>query len=99
MEVNQPEREKEIIKRLKNSNSLLKPKNIESIWKEIIGACKVIQGSILKTGYLGPPGTFTHQAALEFFPKSGTKFVACKNTLEIFEDIEKDILRTCNKKD
>jgi len=92
LEVYQPDREKEVIERMKKNTSLLKPVNVEAIWKEIIGACKDIQGSIVKVGYLGPIGTFTHQAALDFFPNAGTEFIACKNILEIFENIEKDIL-------
>ena len=92
LEVYQPHREKEVINAIKNQTSLLKPTNLEAIWKEIIGACKDIQGSIVKVGYLGPKGTFTHQVALNYFPNSGTEFIAYKNILEIFENIEKDIL-------
>jgi len=92
IEITQPVREKEIIERLKNLTTILEPNSIEAIWKEIIGACKAIQGSVFKVGYLGPQGTFTHQAALEFFSKASTEFIACKSILEIFENIEKDIL-------
>ncbi|MHA1294344.1 MAG: prephenate dehydratase [Promethearchaeota archaeon] len=88
----QPQREKEIIERIKSKSEILKSKNIEAIWKEIMGACKDIQGTIIKVGYLGPQGSFTHQAALEFFPKAGTDFIACKNVPEVFEQIEKDNL-------
>ena len=92
LDVYQPVREKEIIDRVKAKSTILKPGGVEEIWKEIMGACKAIQGSISKVGYLGPQGTFTHQAALEFFPKASTEFIACKSILEIFENIEKDIL-------
>ena len=92
LDVYQPQREKEIIYRVKEKSTVLKPESIEEIWKEIMGACKAIQGSISKVGYLGPQGTFTHQAALEFFPKASTEFITCKSILEIFENIEKDIL-------
>jgi len=92
IEVYQPEREKEIIEKIKAKTSILKKKNIEAIWKEIIGACKDIQGSVAKIGYLGPMGTFTHQAALDYFPKAGSDFIPFKNIFEIFEGIEKDIL-------
>ena len=92
MEIFQPGREKEVIDRLKKLTTILAPDNIESIWKEIMGACKAIEGKIRKVGYLGPEGTFTHQAALEFFSKAGTRFINCKNVLEIFENIEKEIL-------
>lgn len=92
LEVYQPDREKKVIQNVKSMVKVLNPDNIESIWKEIMGACKVIQNLIVKVGYLGPIGTFTHQAAREFFPKAGTKFIACKNIEEIFEIIEKDVL-------
>jgi len=92
IDIYQPTREKEVIDRLKSSSNILKPSSIEFIWKEIIGACKDIQGSISKVGFLGPQGTFTHQAARDFFPKAGTDFISCKRILEIFENIEKDIL-------
>ncbi len=91
MEIYQPNREKEVIERLQKSTTILNHNSIKSIWKEIMGACKVIEGSIVKVGYLGPKGTFTHQAALEFFPKAGTNFIECKNNSKIFESIEKDI--------
>ncbi len=91
-EAYQPHREKEIIDRIKEKSKVLIPASVEAIWKEIMGACKVIQGSIFKVGYLGPQGTFTHQAALEFFSKAGTEHIDCKNIIEIFESIEKDII-------
>lgn len=92
LEIFQPGREKDVIDKLKKLTTILTPNHIESIWKEIMGACKAIQGTIRKVGYLGPEGTFTHQAALEFFSKAGTQFINCKNVLEIFENIEKEIL-------
>ncbi len=92
LDIFQPQREKEIIDRINKKSSILTSTSIETIWREIIGACKVLQGSIIKVGYLGPKGTFTHQAALEFHSKAGTEFIDSKNILEIFENIEKDIL-------
>ncbi len=92
LEVYQPQREIEIIERIKKKSSLLKPSSIEAIWKEIMGSSKAIQGRIVKVGYLGPKGTFTHQAALEFFSKTDTEFIGNVNIFDIFEDIEKDTL-------
>jgi len=43
LDVFQPQREKEIIKRMKNKSKLLNKVSIEAIWKEIIDACKIIQ--------------------------------------------------------
>lgn len=92
MDVLQPKREIEIIERIKGQSTILSSKSIDSIWKEILSACKLIQGFIDKVGYLGPKGTFTHQAALEHFPKAGTEFIAFNNTLEIFENISKELI-------
>ncbi|MFX1363411.1 MAG: prephenate dehydratase [Promethearchaeota archaeon] len=92
MDTHQPKREKEIIDRIKQKSTILKPMSIEAIWKEIISASKLIQGFVDKVGFLGPKGTFTHQAALEYFPKAGTEFISFNNTLEIFENIAKEII-------
>ncbi|MFX0029664.1 MAG: prephenate dehydratase [Candidatus Hermodarchaeota archaeon] len=92
LEVFQPRREKEIFERLKSKSSVFSSSSIEAIWKEIISASKFIQGMTNKVGYLGPDGTFTHQAALEYFPKAGTEFSPISNSLEIFENLEKNII-------
>ena len=92
MKVFQPQREKEIIERLKNKSSIFRDSSIEAIWKEIMSASKLIQGSITKVGYLGPKGTFTHQAALEYFPKAGSEFITASSSLEIFENVEKGLI-------
>jgi len=89
LEVYQPEREDAIIKRVVNNSEILPKDSIEAIWKEIFSASKLIQGQIDKIGYLGPKGTFTHQAALEFFPKAGSRFIPFKTIIEIFENIQK----------
>ena len=92
LNVFQPIREKEIIERIKTKSTILKPMSIEAIWREILSASKLIQGFINKVGFLGPEGTFTHQAALGYFPKAGTKFISLKTTSDIFENIEKDVI-------
>ena len=92
LNVFQPIREKEIIERIKTKSTLLKPMSIEAIWREILSASKLIQGFINKIGFLGPVSTFTHQAALEYFPKAGTEFISFNTTLDIFENIEKEII-------
>jgi chorismate mutase/prephenate dehydratase len=92
LKVFQPEREKEVIERLSKKSTAFQRESIEAIWKEIMGASKQIQGSITRIGYLGPEGTFTHQAALNYFPKAGSEFTAMSSTIEIFESVEKDII-------
>jgi chorismate mutase/prephenate dehydratase len=92
LEISQPQREEEIKERIKNKSTIFKKKSIEAIWNEIISASKLVQGTITKVGYLGPIGTFTHQAALEFFAKAGTQFIPFDSMSEIFDSIEKDSL-------
>lgn len=43
IDIYQAEREKEIIERMKSKFKVLKDTNIESIWKEIIKNCKLLQ--------------------------------------------------------
>ncbi len=92
MDVHQPHREKQIIDRIKSKTTVLKGINIESIWKEIIGACKAIQDAIIRVGYLGPQGSNTHQAALNYFPEAGSEFLPLKSIPSIFEHIEREKL-------
>ncbi len=92
LKIFQPQREKEIIERLKNKSIVFKNTSIEAIWEEIVSASKLIQGLKNRVGYLGPNGTFTHQAALEYFPKAGSEFITSNSLIEIFERIEKDIV-------
>lgn len=92
LDVFQPEREENVIEKVVERSDVFPEESIEGIWKEIISASKVIQGSIDKIGFLGPKGTFTHQAALEFFPKAGSKFIPSKSIIEIFESVEKHVL-------
>ncbi len=92
LEISQPKREEEIQERIKSKTTIFKKKSLDAIWKEIISASKLIQGTITKVGYLGPMGTFTHQAALEFFAKAGTQFIPCDSMPAIFGSIEKDLL-------
>jgi len=88
----QPSRELEIIERITTKSTILEPSSIEAIWKEIFSASKLIQGFINRVGFLGPAGTFTHQAALKYFPKAGTEFKTFNTILNIFENIEKDVI-------
>ena len=87
--VSQPLREKEVLDRIIKKRTVFKKSSIEAIWKELIGASKAIQDTISMIGYLGPMGTFTHQAALECFPKAGSEFIPLKDLNEIFDNIEK----------
>lgn len=43
LELYQPDREREIIERLKNKSLIIRSISIEAIWREIFDACKLIQ--------------------------------------------------------
>lgn len=60
-----PEREAEILRRLKKNSTLLKP-HIEAIYREIISACLACEKPA-SVAYLGPAGTYSHDAALKMF--------------------------------
>lgn len=60
-----PEREAAILRRLQENSTLLKP-HIAAIYREVISACLACEAPV-KVAYLGPEGTFTHQAALKMF--------------------------------
>lgn len=64
-----PEREAEILRRLSPHGGILPPAAVIAIYREIISAglaCEKLQ----TIGYLGPPHTFTHDAARKHFGES-----------------------------
>ncbi|MFQ5432520.1 MAG: prephenate dehydratase [Nitrospinota bacterium] len=61
-----PNREAEIIKKLKKINKRLPVESIEAIFKEVFSATRAAEKPI-RVSYLGPEGTFTHEAALKIF--------------------------------
>ncbi|MHA2288223.1 MAG: prephenate dehydratase [Promethearchaeota archaeon] len=92
LETYQPKREEEVKERIRKKSTIFKKKSLDAIWAEIMSASKLIQGTVTKVGYLGPMGTFTHQAALEFFAKAGTQFIPGDSMTEIFDRIDKEQL-------
>ncbi len=89
LEIFDPEREQQVLEKVSKLSKVLDPSYIRSIWKEIVSACRNIQGQINKISFLGPKGTFTHQAAKQFFPTAGNQFIENYSIFEIFENIQK----------
>ncbi len=83
-----PEREAQVFERLISLNpGPLPAEAVKAIWREIVSASLAME-SPLPVAYLGPPGTFTHQAASQRFGASA-RFVAVKSIAEVFDEVER----------
>ncbi len=83
-----PEREAEVLDRLVGQNhGPLPAEAVRAVWREILSASLALEHP-LPVAYLGPPGTFGHQAAVQRFGSS-TRFVAVRTNAEIFDEVER----------
>ncbi len=82
-----PVREKEIEKTLTDINSgPLSDDSVLRIYREIISACRALQHPV-KVAYLGPEGSFSHQATFHEFGGS-SELLPLGSFGEVFEDVE-----------
>ncbi|NDH51456.1 MAG: prephenate dehydratase [Betaproteobacteria bacterium] len=78
-----PEREAEVIRNLQAGNpGPIRDAGIASVWREIMSACRALEAA-QRVAYLGPAGTFSEQAALQYFGSS-IEHVACSSIDEVF---------------
>ena len=78
-----PEREAQVINGLQSANpGPLGAENLAHIWREIMSACRALEAP-QRVAYLGPAGTFSEQAALQFFGSS-IEHVPCVSIDEVF---------------
>lgn len=86
-----PEREEELLRKLERRAAELNvpAANIRAIFREIISASVALQMQEKTVAYLGPEGTFTHQAARKNFGGS-VRLVPMRTIAEIFEAVERD---------
>lgn len=78
-----PDRETQVISRLQTDNpGPLKSSSVAVIWREIMSACRALEAP-QRVAYLGPAGTFSEQAALQFFGSS-IEHVPCVSIDEVF---------------
>jgi len=83
-----PERESEILERLVAGNpGPLGADAVRAIWREILSASLALEHP-LPVAYLGPPATFTHQAAVRRFGSSA-QFLPVRSIAEIFDEVER----------
>jgi len=79
-----PEREAQVINGLQAANpGPLKGENLAHVWREIMSACRALEAP-QRVAYLGPHGTFSEQAALQFFGSS-IEHVPCASIDEVFK--------------
>jgi chorismate mutase/prephenate dehydratase len=78
-----PEREAQVINGLQTANpGPLKAENMATIWREVMSACRALEAP-QRVAYLGPAGTFSEQAAVQFFGSS-IQHVPCVSFDEVF---------------
>src|SRR3989338_1140902 len=83
-----PEREKEILDRLKAMNQgPITEAAIEAIYSEIMSSSISLEKEV-RIAYLGPESTFTHQAALKKFGAS-VKYFPCASISDVFAEVER----------
>jgi chorismate mutase/prephenate dehydratase len=78
-----PEREAQVIHNLQQRNAgPLKADGIAHVWREIMSSCRALEAR-QRVAYLGPAGTFSEQAALQFFGAS-IDHLPCASFDEVF---------------
>ncbi len=79
-----PDREAQVIGGLQQANQgPLKSESIAHIWREVMSACRSLE-SRHRVAYLGPKGTFSELAALQFFGTS-IEHIPCATFDDIFQ--------------
>jgi chorismate mutase/prephenate dehydratase len=82
-----PVREREIERKIGKRNAgPLSDVSVISVFREIISSCRALQESI-KVSYLGPEGSYSHQAAFHEFGSS-TELVPFLSFEEVIEEVQ-----------
>ncbi len=88
-----PERERAVFERLDaaNTQGLLTPAALRAVYREIMAAARELERP-LRVAFLGPEGTFTHEAACAKFSHQ-TAFMPERTIYDVFAAVE------CNRAD
>jgi len=85
-----PSREASIFTNLNKMNEgPLSQEQISNIFKEIISSCRSLESKI-KIAYLGPQGTFSHQASIKHFGLSA-EYIPFETINDVILSVEKNI--------
>ena len=83
-----PDREKEVLDRITKANKgPLSDKCLVSIWRELMSGSFALE-KLMRIGYLGPQGSFSHSAATLKFGQS-VEYEPMLDILSIFEEVGK----------
>jgi chorismate mutase/prephenate dehydratase len=83
-----PEREAQVLDRLVSLNpGPLPAEAVRAVWREILSAALALEHP-LPVAYLGPPATYTHQAATRRFGSSA-QFRPTRSIAEVFDEVER----------
>ncbi|MEK7950185.1 prephenate dehydratase [Luteolibacter soli] len=86
LQIYAPAREEALLRRLIERNKgRLPEKSIRAIYREIMSAALALEDD-LKIAYLGPEGSWTHQAAIKKFGHS-VNYTALPNFAEVFDQV------------
>ena len=86
LQIYAPEREELLLQKLVAKNDgRLPEKSIRAIYREIMSAALALEDD-LKIAYLGPEGTWTHQAAIKKFGHS-VNYVSQPNFADVFDQV------------